>query len=483
MQKKNKRTQYSFYAYNCPGCGEYYHNGHTYTFGEDYRNVKRYKEYLDCGFDIVQARGGGEKGNHYHGEAWETSNCKNVFTKFLKAGGKKVLVSDELFDAFINVDKDLIGEGKRFASEEALDKAVKERVSAYCHEKGFYGIQLLDEPQYVDFPAYGQLVRSLKRVLPDAELQCNLLPLAAGEGRLTPQGDDLSYSNDPTIKFAQETCRLPHEKKQAIYIKYLKDVIAATGLNNILFDEYPFIRGYIIRATTLPNYQIVARICQEQGLDFRTVLQSYSHVTEGIERNRRINESDMYWQTNLAMGFGAREFSFYTYFAKPDFDYQKGMGEVDGAAFINLDGSRTALYEYTKRIIAEMKKFSRVALKYSYQSSHIVTEKEKTHQDFSWTETIYEALPCPIDVQVGRGVACVTRQTNADDELYMIENIGNVKEELFDGIPPMQVCVELPKGKKNFYFRGKKIRVKANKDGKYTMPLKVGDAVFVEILK
>ena len=66
-------------------------------------------------------------------------------------------------------------------------------------------------------------------------------------------------------------------------------------------------------------------------------------------------------------------------------------------------------------------------------------------------------------------------------QLYMIENISNVKDELFDHVPPMQARVELPTGKKKFYFRGKKMRVKADKDGKYTLSLKAGDAVFVEI--
>ena len=65
----------------------------------------------------------------------------------------------------------------------------------------------------------------------------------------------------------------------------------------------------------------------------------------------------------------------------------------------------------------------------------------------------------------------------------MIENISNVRGELFDGVGPMQVRVELPQGKKKFYFRGKKTRVKADKDGKYLLSLKVGDAVFVEMKK
>ena len=99
----------------------------------------------------------------------------------------------------------------------------------------------------------------------------------------------------------------------------------------------------------MPNYQLVARICQEKGLEFRVVLQSYANIWNGTEHNRRMTESDMYWQTNFAMGFGVRDYSFYTYLAKPDFDNKNGaMVELDGAAFINLDGSQTALYGYTK---------------------------------------------------------------------------------------------------------------------------------------
>ena len=197
-----------------------------------------------------------------------------------------------------------------------------------------------------------------------------------------------------------------------------------------------------------------------------------------------MTESDMYWQTNFAMGFGVREYSFYTYMAKPDFKYRDGaFGEMDGAAFINLDGSRTVLYEYTKRIIAEMKAFSKVACKYRYVSSHIVTEAGKTCKDFDWTKFIYEDEPSPIPVTVDKGVALITKQVNGDDALYMLENLGNVRDELFDHIPPMQLTVKLPAGTHKFYSRGEEIQATANENGEYTFALKVGEAIFVEILK
>ncbi len=475
-----KRKEYLFYCYNCPGNGEYYHNGYTYSFGEDYRNEKRYKDYLDCGFNAVQARGDGN-GSAFHGGEFAGSNTEKVFKEFLKAGGKKVIVTDSRFDHWIRDEKDIVGEGKLFANEEELDKAVKECVEPYCHQKGFFGIQLFDEPKYSQFPAYGQLARSLNRVLPGVYLQCNLLPLGSRADLFLSDSELQAQADDPTLKIA--TDNVP-TSKFGIYKKYVNDFLDATQIDNVLFDEYPFRREYIISGSALANYQLVAKICRERDLEFRVVLQSFVHYWNGVLHNRYMTESDMYWQTNMALGFGVKEFSFYTYLAKPDFDYKKGHGEADGGAFINLDGSKTALYFYTKRIIAEMKKFSKVALNYSYQNSYIVTEKGKTNADYDWTRYVYENEKCPFDVDVDKGVTLITEQSgieNKSDKLYMIENIGNVRDELFDGVGPMQVRVELPKGKKKFYFRGKKIRVKADKDGKYTLSLKVGDAVFVEI--
>jgi hypothetical protein len=395
----------------------------------------------------------------------------------LKGGCKRILVTDGRFDHWVRDERNIVGEGRLFATEEELDKAVAECVAPYSQEEGFYGIQLFDEPLYDQFPAYGQLMRSIKRVLPGVYIQSNLLPMTAPVKLLVPHDE---YQDDvATDKIATESLAM-----REIYEKYVGDFQEITGADNLHFDEYPFRREYIISGNTLPNYQLVAKICKERGLAMRVVLQSFAHVWNGNYQNRRMTESDMYWQTNFAMGFGVREYSFYTYFAKPDFKYKDGaFGEMDGAAFINLDGSRTALYEYTKRIISEMKEMSKVLRNYSYESSHVVTEAGKTCKDFEWTQFLYEDEPSPVPVVVDKGVSLITRQTNGENELYMFENLGNVRDELFDHIPPMQMTVTLPEGKKNFYFRGEKVEMQPNAEGKYIFSLKVGDAVFVEIIK
>ena len=460
-----------FYCYQCPSSGYYKINGYKYFCGEDFRTEKRYREYLDCGFNMVQARGE----NSYKGEGWEGSNCQRVFIEALKAGCDKILVTDGRFDHWIRDERDLVGEGKLFVNETELDKAVAECIAPYCNQKGFYGIQLFDEPIYDQFPAYGQIMRSIKRLLPNVYVQANLLPMTARESLLQPQ--KTCAQDVAADKMATETI-----SRTEIYKKYVEDFQTITGADNIHFDEYPFRREYIISGNTLPNYQLVARICQEKGLEFRAVLQSFANIWNGTEHNRRMTESDMYWQTNFAMGFGVRDYSFYTYMAKPDFDNKNGaMVELDGAAFINLDGSQTALYGYTKRIIAEMKQFLPIMQQYAYCSSHIVTETGKTHEDYDWTKFAYENEPCSFAVSVDKGVALVTKQTNAFGALYMFENIGNVRDELFDGIPPMKLRAELPSGEKTFYFRGETVEVSADENGVYSFDLTVGDAIFVVI--
>ena len=128
-----------------------------------------------------------------------------------------------------------------------------------------------------------------------------------------------------------------------------------------------------------------------------------------------------------------------------------------------------------------MKKILPIIKRYRYSSSHIVTEEGKSYEDFDWTKFAYENEPCPLAVSVDRGVALITRQINGDDEFYMFENIGNVRDEFFDGVPPMQLRVVLPMGEKKFYFRGEETEAAMDEHGVYSFVLKVGDAVFVEI--
>lgn len=444
------KKRFEFYAYNPPTSGEYFVNGATYRLGEDFRSVKRYKEYLDCGFTMLQVR----YENAYNGEDWATSNTKLVCDKAYKAGVKKLIITDLRIDGLITPE-DPVGEGKRFNSEDELDEQLKEWIAPYKDVPGFYGIQLLDEPKYPQLKAYGRVARALKRIMPNIYLQCNLWPCPV-------QVDGIENVCDA-------------------YEKYVETFFDETEQPHVCMDEYPFRREYIISGNIFRGYAIIADVCKRKGKEFHTVLQSTAWVRDGRVICRRVGKSDLDWQMNAALGFGVKQFAYYTYMPKNYFSYEKGSGDgVDGACFLNTDGSKAALYGYAKKLIAQTQRFAKIALKYDYENAYIVTEDGKTKADFEWTAFSPLTQQTPFPISIDKGVALVTQLQNGKDRLFMIENIGNVKDELFNNALPMQAEFTLPKGKKNFYFRGKKTALK-EKDGKYCRALKVGEAIFVEI--
>lgn len=441
--------KYEFFAYNPPTSGIYRVNGYDYKNPEDFRSVKRCKEYKNCGFDKLQLR----YEHAYSGEPWEESNTKLMWDVAYFAGIKRMLVTDLRLDRLVSTDK-LVGDGCLFKNENELDEKISELVSVYKDKPGFYGIQLNDEPKYHMIKSYGLIARSLKRVVPHIYIQMNLNPICV----------KIDGIDDPA----------------EAYEKYANEILDATGLDHVSFDDYPFRREYILSGWNLRNYQILARVCKQRNIELQTVLQSFSNTTYGIYRHRKITESDMYWQTNVAMGFGAREYAFYTYMPKYNIDYRDGGDGIDGSCFINNDGSRSALFYYTKRIIKEMKKFSEIACKYNYENSYFVTEKGKSIADYEQTILAEDHGKPPFAVETDKGVVLITEQKNDADRLFMIENIGNLKDELFNGALPIKVKFSLPEGKKTFYFKGKETVVKQS-DGQYCVELKVGDAVFIEI--
>lgn len=457
------RENFNFYGYCSPTSGKYYIDGNPYFMGEDYRNEKRYKEYKDVGFNILLL----QHENSYSGEDFETSACNLCMTEALKAGLDKIIVSDTRLKALCE-EKELIGDNGKFKSEDEFIKYLDFCTAPYRDKKGFYGIQLYDEPPFKFFKSYGKVVRGLKKILPNAFLQCNLLNLVERE-RLGDGTEPETVSNFE------------------LYERYLTTFLEESGMDSVMYDDYPFRRDYLICGNSLPNYQIGAKVAKKKGVEFHTVLQSFSWVTSGRLVMRRITESDMRWQANMCMGFGVKEYAFFTYFTKPHMRLLGGVSGdgIDGTAFINRDGTRTKLYGYAKKIMAEMKEFAPVILKYDYNNDWIFCEKGKTHKDFEQTAFAYVHHGCPLGVKVDKGVALVTEMKAKDDKscLYMVENIGNIKDEFFNGAKAQNIKIGLNYDSKlKVYKRGKEVDIKI-KNGTLNFALKVGDAVFIEIIK
>lgn len=461
------RKHLDFYGYNSPSNGEYYADGEVYTLGEDYRSVKRYKEYKNVGFNILLL----QHKNTFSGEDFSLSACKKCMDEGYKAGLDRIIVSDSRLKDLC-VEKKLVGEGGKFATEREFYDYLDFCTKPYRNYPGFYGVQLYDEPTHEKIDATAEVYAALKKLFPKMKMQVNLMNMCVPRF-LTPTPGDVRED----------------------YANYLRRFADNSGINYLMTDEYAFRRNNVISNYTVPTFQVLANVCKEKNLEFRMVLQSFSQqgsavdgdVMEGGIAWRRVTEKDMYWQMNLAMGFGCKEYSFFTYMTKPflSFKGKRAVTDgVDGAAFINYDGSRTKLYGYTKRIISEVKAFENVLLSYAYNDSFFFFEDGKSYKDFEQTENaLISEKKCPLSVKISKGVALVTESKGKNKaKLYMVENIRNTVEQFMHKEKPSDVVIDLGEKAESatFYFRGKPVDKKVT-DGKVKLKMNCGDALFIEI--
>jgi hypothetical protein len=139
----NKALEFGLYGYSPPTDGTYRVDGEIKTTGEDYRTVERYREYKDAGFNILLM----QHTSRYEGEDWETSSAKMVMDRAIEAGLNKAIINDKRIWDLCREEDGIIGEGKPFIDETALDTFLSECISVYKTHPAFYGIQLLDEPR------------------------------------------------------------------------------------------------------------------------------------------------------------------------------------------------------------------------------------------------------------------------------------------------------------------------------------------------
>ena len=84
--------KFEFFGYNATTDGRYSVGGVEYFYGEDFRNVKRYKEYKDCGMTMLLLQGR----NSYQGQCeFKKSDCYKCMSNAYKAGIDRVIVSDQ----------------------------------------------------------------------------------------------------------------------------------------------------------------------------------------------------------------------------------------------------------------------------------------------------------------------------------------------------------------------------------------------------
>ena len=374
----------------------------------------------------------------------------------------------------------------RFASRDALDNYVRAQLALYKDHPAFYGVMLADEPSYHSAYCYGEIYKSIKRVMPECYVQYNLCPMeqdtAAIERFYTGEAN-----NDATS-----------EQIETAYRSYVEKFLDALGTDYIQYDDYPFKSATdgmwfwetttpYVDPTSLRNIQLIAELAKERGLDVKVVTQSCimkKGGTDGEVLIRQITEDDARWLNNYLMGFGVKQINYFTYWPKfansTSGEYFEGNG-----SFINRDGTTTDLYDFMKTIMANNTAFAPTISHFDYNASKVVSNSYKYSDDhIVWGTMTNDSFKFVNSVTTSTDATLVTELYDKDNYnyMYMVMNTIDPYEKNTNGKDTSQTITVTFDGTFDMVYvydqTGARTSVQLT-NNTYTVTLTAGQAVYL----
>jgi len=470
--------QFDFYAYSCYSDGVYEINGEKYYVGKNLANLKQYAMYHDVGMTIYFP----QSDMLINGTAESISNAKALIDDLAKVGIKKTILQDNRILLLSMTETAIVGNGCRFADNDALDAYIYDCVKDYANYPGVYGVQLGDEPKYVCLSAYAAVYNSLKRVNAkygfNLFIQYNLNPLNVTQNVY----DNYYPATSGTYEWSHLYYRLKVRDRftdcVARYTQYINDFLDAMDPDSIMYDDYPIREdkngNKIILDSYIPCLQIVAKAAADRGIKFYHVTQAFDNNANGeSECRREVTEAGAKWLNNILMGFGAKQLAYYTYYTRAQSDEKGSESFADGASFVDYNGNPTPLYGWMKEILANNQKFAPTVLQFDYKGS-----KTYGSADHLANVTVSDSFTKLSSFAVDAGAALVTELYDDENNnyMYMAMNVldpdADVTEETvtmtFNGYANVLVY----DGNGNF-------TTVALTNGVYTATLTNGEAVYV----
>jgi len=466
--ENNKNKQFDIYAYGPPyNTGWYKIDGKDIMVGEDMRTPERYLEYKETGFNILHAQDSG----CYNGEEWEGSRAQIVLDAAQKAGLDRVIIVDERI-RLLSCEKDgLVGEGKKFNTQEELDEYIAFCMKPYKDHPCFYAVQFLDEPIHRCFKAMGELVKAIRKTAPKTFIKCNLFPIVvlSATDAFYPEGGDM-YDR---------------------YERYFNAFIDQTGLDYIMYDNYPIYNGELGQGQCFYRFyfralQIAAKVCKERNVKFYFVAQSCGFFQNRSTTKTPIryltvktpNQDEMFYQINAILGFGVKRIAYYTYMTG------RSVATIEhNSAMLTRSGEKTPLYGYVQNVNKMIQKLAPVILNFDYVADRYIIKPPFKSHPFHLEYTTRGFLNNVIDAETSHEVALINEMYDKerDQWLYRVQNITYNYYEETAGIPPQTTTIKFKEGfTKVDVFDGENWRTVELKDGTYTTaPLKAGYAEYL----
>ena len=486
-----------FYAYHGMNDGKYSEDGVTIDTGEDYRDLEHFSDYVNCGMQTfflqqVQYQYGYVRGGAK--EEYSSSDLKKYMDLAQEAGAEKTILidwrlyrlscqktplykeddlsggaevpytaPDAATEAAVNLELNKDQPNYTFAKKSELRNYVISCLKEYEEHPVFWAVMLRDEPTWELFESAGTLFEIIRDYNPEIEVVQNLLPM---------YGEESLYHNVVAEGAKQ---------RDVFYKEYLENWLNATGADYIMFDTYP-IRYDGIETYQLKGLKIAADMCKEKGLELYVIMQTFAWLNNGIGVNRYCEKSDLYWQTNMLMGYGCTRIIFYTYFTiAGGNDRTSGMFNIDNTAFVNHYGEKTELYYNMQDIMKEIQDFAGVLLNFRYNASgtfKTLPLDDIVAYDYEQNDSFEKVNK----VTVAQGdLALVTELYDSEkgNYMYMAENILDpAKGKLYDSSLEIELEFAEEFNYVAIYYKGG-VRYEKLEDHKYKTILSAGYAEFL----
>lgn len=476
QDQQNSLLRMPIFAYSPPSDGMIRISGKHVFLGTDFRTAERYKEYAECGFNVLHTQSTGT----YVGEEWETCKTKRVMDAAYEGGVDKVIVSDDRVYWLSRAENGLFGDeefaadvqfyGKRkkqFKDEAELDEYLRWCLAPYINHPAFYGVHLVDEPRHTLFPAIGQVYRALKRVCPKIYIMCNLFPM---------------ITLNATNYFFPGTGSLFDRFKG-----YLNGFIDATGADYIQFDMYPFSveqipnSGEAMHRLYVKAVQIASEVARERDVDFCMVAQSFSMYKGGRLSTRLPEEDEMEWQQNLLLGMGIKRLAYYTYWSSAYKDIYGEFRPPDGAIMSDT-GERTRLYPVVQRLNAIIAKLSPVILNFKLKKMQFFIQPPMMTHTFYLENINQEYVEKVTMSALSHDVAFIFEHYDEKRKQYMHVVMNGAQPYYKGNLENVNQTIELQFSKefsKIDVFCGNEWKTVDLVDGKYTTQLQPGQAEYI----
>lgn len=405
---------------------------------------------------------------------FESSSMKRVMDDAYEAGLKCMIFEGKLHGLSSShtslIDPENADGKTKFASQEDLENYVAERLRYVKDHPAFYGVSLIDEPYYTQFPAMGEVYRAIQAVVPGAFCNLNLNPMSHDYRAM------MRYCEE--YKDADKTLEVTPAQVEEAYGKYLDDYYTYVGQYSkyIQYDSYPLLKdreweGWeTMLAEHVRNAQFVADFAAEKGMTFGHVYQTYQNSTR-----RAPTKTDMMWQVNLGMAMGVKNHSYYTYYPTPN--TSDTTLPDDTATIVDREGKPNETYYLLQELNAEMQFNAKALMHFEYELSTYYTYGEVPGETTFLSRIEKSELQDITDVTLNADGAILISQQYDDEQDWRGYYVMNVTDPQY--LTDIKVTLTLEGYEHVQIYNGKEIETKALKNGTVSVYLPTGQGVFV----